>query len=1470
MRCRFTLAFGENGPSYDYRLDAAAGAVVADLVAELRVRHPEVAALRCGERALDASALLGDAVLDGSVLTVLDRHGPQPLGPQAPPHGEATAGDGEPPAGCEAPQLWVVGGPDAGGRAAVPPRGLTLGRGGAAELRVADPTLSPLHVRVSRAGAGPDGPLTVTDLGSRNGIVVDGARVDGSVTLRVGAVARVGATTLAVGTAPDAALREPDGDGGLTLHRSFRMAPPTATRRFERPQAPRPAETPGLPLLGALAPAVAGVALAAITGYWQFLLFSLLSPIMMLGNALASRRGVRRRAKLDRVDFEARCAAFEADVTAASAADAARRRDQAPDPARICRDAETGGRALWSRRPTDPDFLHLRAGLGDLPADVEIVGRSDGLAGTGGPGRAGGAVARDVPVRVDLAGAGVVGLAGPRDATTGLARWLVAQLSALHGPDDVRLAVLCGAPAVADAADCERQWGWVRHLPHARRADGGVDVATGPEAEERLVAALARLVLSRCEHRGSTRRDDPSTGGHAVVVVLDGSARLRALPAAATIVRDGPGVGVYCLCLDETPARLAQECRAVVLFEQDEPAVTAQVQVSGRHDVRIVADQLGLAATMRLARRLAPNRLAGGDAATGAGLPDSIRLAELTGLDPPSVDEVRARWRLADRSSELVLGVSKDGPLVVDLAAKGPHALVAGTTGAGKSELLKTLVASLAVRNRPDALNLVLVDYKGGSAFAECGRLPHTAGLVTDLDAHLVRRALVSLQAERRRRQHELARVGAASLDEYWQLIGADPSLLDGAEPLARLVLVIDEFAMLAQELPEFMSGLIDIARVGRTLGIHLVLATQRPSGVVSPEIRANVNLRIALRVANATESIDVLERADAASIVEAHRGRAYLRAGHELFVEFQSALVGGPRPALEPERRVHLVLDRWEDLASATPPPASGGASDPHDTDLRELVDVLRAAAEHEGVSIAHSPWLAPLPETLTIDGLPTPPRRASKLPPLVPFGLEDRPAEQSQVAATFDLAAGHLAVAGAARSGRTTLLRAIAAQVATTMTPDRCHIHALDGGGGGLAPLDGLPHTGVIVQRDEIDRAQRLVARLLAETASRQRALRAEGFAGLSEQWAAAGRAEHLPYVLLLVDRWESFVEPFREIDGGEAERAFYRLLAEGAAVGICVVIGGDKSVLASKLSSLTTHKLVLRQNDRDDYALADLSPRTVPPKLAVGRALRAASGTEIQIALLDPDPSGPAQLAAFKRMADRARRSVVPPANGRAEPCQVPFRLDVLPDEIGWADALALEGAAPPGIAATAVASGHGARDRPTSRRPVIVGVGGDRLAPIEVDLDRSGGFCVVGRPRSGRSGALLAMATSALRNGSDVVVVAPRPTPLRALPGVRAFGGDAAGLAELAELIGGAPQGGAPDDTMITAATTTTIATPATATTTTPAEAGATATRGFVVIVDDADALSADPGVLAQLAAGACPGTVIVAATTVDAA
>ena len=515
---------------------------------------------------------------------------------------------------------------------------------------------------------------------------------------------------------------------------------------------------------------------------------------------------------------------------------------------------------LWERRRGDPDYLLLRVGTAYLPSAVVLEDPA-----RDGRQREVAFLIPDTPVTVPLAERGVLGVAGPGGIPRAIGRWLVGQAVTLHGPRDLRLCVLTDGSA-------EHDWDWVRWLPHARPAEGqNAHVLIGNDAESvaARVAELAALVAGRQQASrgavGEVRFAQADT-----LVVLDGARRLCSLPGVITLLREGPAVGIWALCLDAGERLLPAECQAVVAARPD----GLRVQQAGAPTVGGVRpDQVSAGWAARLARGIAPIRNAGGEEA--AGVPESARLLDVLRLEPPAPGQIIARWRGGGQATVAVIGESADGPLSIDLRRDGPHGLVAGTTGSGKSELLQAIIASLAVTNRPDTMTFVLIDYQGGSAFGDCVRLPHTVGVITDLDAYLAERVLTSLTAELARREHLLAVAGATDIDDY--LAGR---VLGVAASLPRLVLVIDEFAAMVRDLPDFVTGLVNIAQRGRSLGVHLILATQRPSVMVSADIRASTSLRIALRVTDPAESARVIDAPDAARISPHLPGRGYARLG--------------------------------------------------------------------------------------------------------------------------------------------------------------------------------------------------------------------------------------------------------------------------------------------------------------------------------------------------------------------------------------------------------------------------------------------------------------------------------------------------------------------------------------------------------------------------------------------------------------
>ncbi|MCW2790383.1 MAG: cell division protein FtsK [Aeromicrobium sp.] len=1133
---------------------------------------------------------------------------------------------------------------------------------------------------------------------------------------------------------PDAALEDSPEPGWIDYNRPPRLLPPERPTSFKLPATPREQNRSGLPWLTMMLPVVMGVSLAVITGRWYMLTMAAFSPMMMLGSYLQGKKQGKQTHRQQLADYKQKKEQVEGDIEQAVVDERVARRMEAPDPALTLLIASGPRARLWERRITDPDYLSVRIGVGDLESEVTVDDpeQMEHKRRTVRP-------AYDVPVALPLAERGVVGIAGRGDLPRRICTWAVAQLATLQSPSDTQVYVLTdaeGAPA----------WEWLRWLPHARPQFGqdtvvtlGVDTETCARRIAELSAALAARQGAAAGKSGSSR---PRLGPD-IVVVFDGARRLRSLPGVVALLKQGPAHGIYAICLD-TDERLLPEEAAAVVLETPRGVTLRQQRVTVVDD--IIPDLVEPAWLSRVARSLAPLRdISGGD--DDSVLPAACRLTEVMAIEPPTAELIRARWSLSPRSTEAVVGISLDGPFSIDLRRDGPHGLVAGTTGAGKSELLQTIVASLAVANRPDGMTFVLVDYKGGAAFKDCVDLPHTVGMVTDLDTHLVERALVSLGAELNRREHMLAGAGAKDIEDYVDLQAKRPELA----AMPRLLIVIDEFASLARELPDFVTGLVNIAQRGRSLGIHLILATQRPGGVVSPEIRANTNLRIALRVTDGSESSDVIDAPDAGNISKTTPGRAYVRLGANSLVPFQSGRVGGRRPgavssATAPPWIAQLGLG---ELPQAIPVrPRAAVVEDAEVTDLTVLVEAVRQANTDLALPPQHSPWLPALTTTVQLDDLVAE-AAAATAPRLrvIPFGIEDLPAEQARRHAAIDFSTfSHLAIVGGPRSGRSQALRTMAGSIAQLVSPADVHLYGLDCGNGALLALADLPHCGAIVQRTQTDRATRLFGRLTAELARRQEMLAAHGYADLGELRSSVDEAERPPHIVVLLDRWEGFLGGLAELEGGTLLEQVQNFLREGASAGIHLVITGDRQLSNTRMGSLIEDKIGLRLPDRADYSLLGLQPRKMPEDIPEGRGFRSETGLELQFALLGEDTSGQAQAGYLRAIAaESVERHATVPRSAR------PFRVDVLPTRITFDEAWTMR--------------------ETTEPQPLwaMVGVGGDELTAVGLDLSRTPVAIVAGPPRSGRSTVLLSVAESLLRGGTELVIAAPRPSPLRDLAG-----------------------------------------------------------------------------------------------------
>ncbi|MCE0768743.1 type VII secretion protein EccCa [Pseudonocardia kujensis] len=882
-------------------------------------------------------------------------------------------------------------------------------------------------------------------------------------------------------------------------------------------------------------------------------MFALSSVGMLLTGG--SARGSERTATVDedRRDYLRYLARLRERAGRVAAAQRAALEDQHPHPA-AWPEVLAAGR-LWERDPGDDDFAHVRVGLGPQRLATPLLpprtGPVDGVEPVSARALrrllAGHSVVPDLPVAVDLRAASAVWLDGPPERARAAARAVVASFVLGHGPTDTRVAALV-----------DGGWDWLKWLPH------------NAHAVDRDALGPVRTITDDPDELRRWWAADP--GPRHLLVVVDGPA-------------DGPGAwataeGVTVLRVGVPAAR--RESASVVRLRLDEPGPVTR------------PDELDEAGALALARRLARYRPAGtGHARPAAhGLPDLLGLA---GTRPTDVAALRRSRAAADRM-RVPLGLDDAGrPLLLDLkesarGGSGPHGLCVGATGSGKSELLRTLVVGLVLAHGPDELNLVLVDFKGGATFLGLAGLPHVSAVITNLvdELALVDRMADALEGEILRRQELLRAAGnLAGVAEYERERAAGRDL----PPLPVLLVVVDEFSELLARRPELVELFVTVGRLGRSLGLHLLLASQRLDEGRLRGLESHLSYRIALRTFSASESRAVLGVPDAHGLPSVP-GAAILSAGTDQLVRFRGAYVSGAAPAgrAVAARRAHRF----------TAAPVTAPEPRPEPT-VRSVLDAAVDAVVALGGPAAHRVWLPPLAEPPPLDELAV----GSAL--RVPVGLVDRPARQRRDPLVVDLAgaAGHVAVAGGPRSGKSTALRTLVAALARAHTPAELGVHVLDLGGGGLAALEELPHVGTVAADPD------LVRRTLAEVggllARREARFRAEGVGSVAEfrSRRAAGQLADEPAtdVLLVVDGYAALTTDPTDADPAARLAAIAdRGLAYGIHLAVSVGRWGElRPALKDRLGS----RLELRLGEPGDSEVDRRRAAGVPARPGHGLA-------------------------------------------------------------------------------------------------------------------------------------------------------------------------------------------------------------------------------------------------------------------------
>ncbi|MBP0452907.1 type VII secretion protein EccCa [Kitasatospora sp. RG8] len=874
---------------------------------------------------------------------------------------------------------------------------------------------------------------------------------------------------------------------------------------------------------------------------------------------------------------------------------------------------------LWERRSAHPDFGDVRIGTGPQRLAVRLAPLATKPVEDLEPLcahalrrfiNAYGTVA-DQPIAVYLRGyAQVLLRADDRAAARDLARAMLAQLAVFHAPDELQIAVVTDAEHRAE-------WEWTKWLPHALHpvdtdGVGPVRLVAGSVAE--IEQLLGGEFAARPPYEPDTQpgRDEPFT-----VIVLDGPQAGPTSRAALAGYRNATLIDLGDT-LEWKPSRFRLRLRI-----EDGALAMVGADRNHRDDVTDLGrpDALPATAARRLAAALAPFRI-GDTTEAGEPLDADFDLASLLGIRDLYQHDVAENWArrgIADRL-RVPLGVSGDGsPVELDIkesaqGGMGPHGMLIGATGSGKSELLRTLVLALAVTHSSEVLNFVLVDFKGGATFLGLDRLPHTSAVITNLadEAELVDRMRDALHGELVRRQELLRAAG-----NYTSLLDYETARAAGAalEPMPTLFVVVDEFSELLAAHRDFMELFIMIGRLGRSLGVHLLLASQRLDEGRMHALESHLSYRIGLRTFSAMESRGVLGVPDAYQL-PSQPGNGFLRSDIATLTRFKAAYVSGPYRARVRAARQEVVAGQVaaygtgyvaprRPLAPVEETPEEATA--PQET--RSLLEIVADKLTDAGPP-AYQVWLPPLAAAPTLDELlpPLAPHSEHGLtvedPALrgtltVPIGVVDRPFQQLRDLLTADLSAadGHVGIAGGPQSGKSTLLRTLMTGLALTHTPAEVQFYCLDFGGGTLSALRGLPHVGGVTGRHDPERVVRTIAEVNAILVHREQRFAELGIDSVASfrRRRAAGELpdERHGDVFLVIDGWNTIRQEFPD-----AAPALTLIAQRGLNYGIHLIVGTTRwGEVTGALRDLLGTRFELRLGDAVDSAINMRAAAKVP---------------------------------------------------------------------------------------------------------------------------------------------------------------------------------------------------------------------------------------------------------------------------------
>jgi len=799
---------------------------------------------------------------------------------------------------------------------------------------------------------------------------------------------------------------------------------------------------------------------------------------------------------------------------------------------------------LWERNVNHPDILTVRLGMGAIrsinPVEAPKERFSlvdDELAERPFDIQKKYEMLTNVPIRLSLLENKLVGVIGEdRGTVLETARILTAQISALHSYTDVKMVFI--VPSNED-------WGFAKWLPHVWSEDNSIRlIANDPNSTGEVLYHLSGVLRDRNDKDRQRENILP----YYILFIADPNL-VENEAIIKQITSSGQELGFSAVLLYDRLDRLPNTCTAIIQRDRSYSGYYSLDHAFDDYE-GVSFDTVPEGHLDEISRIMSGVKVR--EAEGSGAIPqmltflDMYKTGEVNGID------IYRNW-LENRTYEsmkALIGERGGGtPVYLDIHEKyhGPHGLVAGTTGSGKSEMLQTYILSLAVSYHPHEVSFILIDYKGGGMAESFKALTHVAGIITNLGGNQTNRALASIRSEIKRRQAVFNEYKIKHIDDYIELYRADKA----GDPMPHLLIIADEFAELKKEQPDFVRELVSASRVGRSLGVHLILATQKPDGVVDEQIWSNTKFRVCLRVAEKSDSMGMLKHPVAAYITQP--GRGYFQVGNdEIFEEFQSGWSGAryePEIPFTDEKSSDVkMINLWGRPSVLSVGKKQETSSVEKVIQLDAMTAYIAKIAEQHGIKAISNVWLPPLPKLIFLDELPKADIPAGEL--AVPIGLMDDPVMQEQRTVTVNFTQNnHMLVAASAAGGKTMFMQTVLYGLVMSKTPDQLHIYIADFGSRTLGVFGVLPHVGGIVFDDDPDRVDKLIALLMKELNKRKLHFASKSLGSFKEY---SKQYDDVPAVLLVIDNFPAFLE-----GNPRQEENLQKLAGEAASYGIYMMI-------------------------------------------------------------------------------------------------------------------------------------------------------------------------------------------------------------------------------------------------------------------------------------------------------------------------